>query len=121
MDAERPRFIGSRGNYAAALRVSAHDYRLPLQSWVKHLLHGNEEGIQINMEDTASHETVYKLAHRADKANFSSFCDYLTLQYILDIAQKTIDHFSDSSGIMVSIRTVFTRRATIKKCTSRPI
>jgi len=31
------------------------------------------------MEDTASHETVYKLAHRADKANFSSFCDSLTL------------------------------------------
>jgi len=24
------------------------------------------------MEDTASHETVYELAHRADKANFSS-------------------------------------------------
>jgi len=24
------------------------------------------------MEDTASHETVYKLAHRADKANFPS-------------------------------------------------
>jgi len=23
------------------------------------------------MEDTASHETAYKLAHRADKANFS--------------------------------------------------
>jgi hypothetical protein len=24
------------------------------------------------MEDTASHETAYKLAHRVDKANFSS-------------------------------------------------
>ena len=30
MDAERSRFMGSRGNYAVALRVSAHDYRLPL-------------------------------------------------------------------------------------------
>jgi len=26
------------------------------------------------MENTASHETVYKLAHRADKANLSSDC-----------------------------------------------
>ena len=69
MDAERSRFIGSRGNYAAALRVSTHDYRLSLQLRVKRLLHRNEEGIQINMEDTASHKTVYKLAHRADKAN----------------------------------------------------
>jgi len=30
LDAERSRFIGSRGNYTAALRVSAHDYRLSL-------------------------------------------------------------------------------------------
>jgi hypothetical protein len=36
---------------------------------VKHLLHRNEEGIQIDMENTTSHETVYKLAHRADKAH----------------------------------------------------
>jgi len=64
--------MGSRGNYAAALRVSADDYRLSLQLRVKHLLHRNEEGIQINMEDTASHETAYKLAHGSDKANFSS-------------------------------------------------
>jgi len=46
----------------------------PLASYhplfVKHLLHRNEEGIQINMEDTASHETVYKIAHKADQANF---------------------------------------------------
>jgi hypothetical protein len=69
VDAERSRFIGSRGNYTAALGVSADDYRLSLQFWVKRLLHRNEEGIQVNMEDTASHETVYKLAHRADKAN----------------------------------------------------
>jgi len=68
------RFMGSGGNYAAALGVSADDCRLPLQLRVKHLLHRNEEGIQINMEDTASHETAYKLAHRADKANFSSDC-----------------------------------------------
>jgi len=39
--------------------------------FVKYLLRRDEEGVQINMEDTASHETVYKLAHRADKANFS--------------------------------------------------
>jgi hypothetical protein len=45
-------------------------YRLSLQLRVKHLLHRNEEGIQINMENTASHETAYKLAHRADKASF---------------------------------------------------
>jgi hypothetical protein len=70
MDAERPCFVGSRGDYAATLGVSADDYRLSLQLRVKHLLHGNEEGIQINMENTASHETVYKLAHRAYKANF---------------------------------------------------
>ena len=44
------------------LRVSADDYRLSLQIWVTHLLHRNEEGIQINTEDTPSHETVYKLA-----------------------------------------------------------
>jgi hypothetical protein len=61
--------MGSRGNYAAALRVSTHDYRLSLQLWVKRLLHRNEEGIQISMEDTASHEAAYKLAHRAAKAN----------------------------------------------------
>jgi len=75
MDAERSRFIGSRGNYAAALRVSADDYRLPLQLWVKHLLHGSEEGIQINMEDTASHKIVYERAHRADKAHSLVLCD----------------------------------------------
>jgi hypothetical protein len=45
-----------------------------LQLCVKCLLHRNKEGIQINMEDTARHETTYKLAHRIDKANFSSFC-----------------------------------------------
>jgi len=49
-------------------------YRLSLQLRVKHLLHRNEEGIQINMENTACHETVYKLAHRVDKANFLSKC-----------------------------------------------
>ena len=59
----------------SALRVSAHDYRLSLQLRVKHLLHRNEEGIQINMENTASHKIAYKLAHRADKANFSSKSD----------------------------------------------
>jgi len=53
----------------SALGVSAGDYRLALQLRVKRLLHRNEEGIQINMEDTAGHETAYKLAHRADKAN----------------------------------------------------
>jgi hypothetical protein len=66
-------FVGSRGNYTAALRASADDYRLSLQLWVKHLLHRNEEGIEINMEDTASHKTAYKLAHGADKANFSLY------------------------------------------------
>jgi len=30
MNAEMSRFIGSRGNYAAALRVSADDYRFSL-------------------------------------------------------------------------------------------
>jgi hypothetical protein len=74
VDAERPRFIESRGNYAAALRVSAHDYRLSFQLWVKCLLHRNEKDIQIDMEDTASHETAYKLAHKAKQANFSSDC-----------------------------------------------
>ena len=54
MDAEMSRFIGSRGNYAAALGVYADDYRLSLQLRVKHLSHSNEEGIQINMENTAS-------------------------------------------------------------------
>jgi len=41
----------------SALGVSAGDYRLALQLRVKRLLHRNEEGIQINMEDTAGHET----------------------------------------------------------------
>jgi len=58
-----------------AITATADDYRLSLQFWVKRLLHGNEEGIQINMEYTGSHETLYKLAHRADKANFSSKSD----------------------------------------------
>jgi hypothetical protein len=53
----RGRFTGSGSNYTAVLRVSADDYRLSLQLWVKRLLHRNEEGIQINMEDTASHGT----------------------------------------------------------------
>ena len=83
MDAEWARFIGSRGNYAAALRVSAHDYRLSLQLRVKHLLHRNEEGIQINMENTASYKIVYKLAHRADKANFSSILCKPLLEVII--------------------------------------
>ena len=69
--------MGNRGNYAATLGVSAHDCRLSLQLRVKHLLHRNEEGIQINVENTASHETVYKLAHKAAKANFSSKSDLL--------------------------------------------
>jgi len=56
----------------SALRVSADDYRLSLQLRVKRLLHRNEEGIQINIKNTVSHETVYKLANRADKANFSA-------------------------------------------------
>jgi hypothetical protein len=30
--------------------------------------------MQINIEDTVNHETVHKLAHRADKANFSPYC-----------------------------------------------
>ena len=34
------------------------------------------------MEDTASHETVYKLAHRADKANFSSKSDPTILTFV---------------------------------------
>jgi hypothetical protein len=54
-----------RGHFSSMLGFSME---------IKHLLHRNEEGIQINVENTASHETVYKLAHRADKANFSSEC-----------------------------------------------
>jgi hypothetical protein len=50
VDAERSRFIGSQGNYTPALRVSAHDYRLSLQLWVQHLLHRNEESIDIKMK-----------------------------------------------------------------------
>jgi hypothetical protein len=34
------------------------------------------------MENTARHETVYKLAHRADKANFSSECDSTILTVV---------------------------------------
>jgi len=33
MDAERSRFIGSRGHYAAVLRVSADDCRLSLEAF----------------------------------------------------------------------------------------
>ena len=66
----------------SALGVSADDYRFSLQFWVKHLLHRNEEGIQINMENTACHETIYKLAHRADKANFSQKRDATILTFV---------------------------------------
>jgi len=48
------------------------------------------------MEDTASHETVYKLAHRADKANFLAFCDSLTLEDVLETVPKTIEYSFDS-------------------------
>jgi hypothetical protein len=82
MDAERSSFIRSRGNYAAALGVSTDNYRLSLERWFKRLLHGNEEGIQINMENTASHETVYKLAHRVDKANLQSQGDTTMLTVV---------------------------------------
>jgi hypothetical protein len=70
-----------------------------LQLRVTYLLHRNEEAIQINMENTASHETAYKLAHRADKANFTSdramgnetaFCDSLTPQHALGNAQEAL-------------------------------
>jgi hypothetical protein len=74
MDAERSRFIGSRGKYAAALGVCAHDYRHPLQLRVKHPLLGNGEGIQIDMVDTTGYETVCKLAYRVEKAHCSSIC-----------------------------------------------
>jgi hypothetical protein len=56
--------------FSVAVVIRAQ-YWLSLQLRVKHLLHGNEEGIQINMEDTPSHKIVYNLAHRAAKANFS--------------------------------------------------
>jgi len=69
-------------------RVSAHDYRLSLQFWVKHLFHRNEEGIQIDMEDTASHETIYKLAQRADKASFASQGDPAFLGFVKSQAYK---------------------------------
>ena len=82
MNAERVRFIGGRSHYAAVLRVSAHYYRLSLQLRVKHLLHRDEEGIQVNMEYTASHKIVYKLVHRADQANSSANC-YPTLLGII--------------------------------------
>jgi hypothetical protein len=45
MNAGMSRFIGNRGNYATALQVSADDYRLSFQLWVKCLPHGNEESI----------------------------------------------------------------------------
>jgi hypothetical protein len=79
-----------------------HDYRFSLQLRVKRLLHRNEEGIQINMENTASHETVYKLAHRAAKANFSSFCDLIIDQSVF--LQKL---FPSSISISTLVQNMF--------------
>jgi len=61
--------------------------------FVKHLLHRNEEGIQINMENTASHETVYKLAHRIDQANFLAFC----------VMHKSLLHITDECAVTLAI------------------
>jgi len=58
--------------FEPAITATVDDYRFSFQLWVEHLLHRNEEGIQINMENAECHGTVYKLAYRADKANFSS-------------------------------------------------
>jgi hypothetical protein len=42
------------------------------------------------MENTASHETVYKLAHRADKANFSVNCYVGSLLAVCSKSQWSI-------------------------------
>jgi len=108
MDAERPRFIGSRGNYAAALRVSADDYRLSLQLRVKRLLHRNEEGIQINIEDTASHKAAYKLAHRADKAN-------LLVGFLIQLLVGLLSNLSSECDLCFDIPHLFARTVLLGK------
>jgi hypothetical protein len=80
----------------SAFRVSADDYRLSLQLRVQRLLHGNEEGIQINMYDTAGHETAYKLAHGADKANFSSFCCLGSILSETDLVPTSVTYHPSS-------------------------
>jgi hypothetical protein len=40
------------------------------------------------MEDTPSHNIEYKLAHRADKANFSSDCSAIAISPVITIAKS---------------------------------
>ena len=59
---------------------------------VKRLLHRSEEGIQINMENTPSHETVYNLARRADNANNSELCVIsIHLTIVIDVNSHLVN------------------------------
>jgi len=68
---------------------------------LKRLRHRNEEGIQINMEDTASHETAYKLAHRADKADFSTDCYPTNLTFVQSCSAKGNE--TDRKGLVRNV------------------
>jgi hypothetical protein len=60
---------------------------------IQRLLHRNEGGIQINMENTPSYETAYKLAHRACKATFSSAYYSTFLGFVKSQAFRTKAQF----------------------------
>jgi hypothetical protein len=53
------RLIGSAGDHPTSSRVATHDHRLAPQVRVIYLLHRDKEGIEVNMENTASHFTPF--------------------------------------------------------------
>ena len=49
--AELAGFVRCRGNHAALVALSAHDYGFSLQFRIEQLFHGHEEGVHIDVED----------------------------------------------------------------------
>ena len=53
MHAELARLIARRRHHAAAVRVGAHDDGLPLERRILKLLHRNEEGVHVDVQNLA--------------------------------------------------------------------
>jgi hypothetical protein len=51
--AKLARRVGGCRDHAALVALPAHYYRLAFQRWVKQFLHGDEEGVHIDVEDGA--------------------------------------------------------------------
>ena len=51
MDSELAGFIGGCGNYPALVALPANDDCFAFKRWIKELLHGDEEGVHIDVED----------------------------------------------------------------------